>query len=169
MILSYVFFDFLSPTQVQHGSMGQGSVSDKPGGRLAPLGWIKCLLPQLRCHTTLDAVNEGVNSCQKRTSSAFFFWVISQQSQCFKFILCDWRHVHLFQRAAEQKWQLLTSQWPPVCLGPHVRLHATGVGSDSWVPCQAAAITTTWLDMMIFFFLWNDKKFLSCTVKKLKY
>lgn len=47
---------------------------------------------------------------------------------------------------------LLTSQWPPVCLAPHVPLRATDVGApDSCVPCQTAAITTTWMDMMIVF------------------
>lgn len=60
---------------------------------------------------------------------------------------CNLRDV----RDAEQRGQLLTSQWPPVCLGPHVPRRATGVGSpDSCVPCQAAARTTSWLDMMIF-------------------
>lgn len=48
---------------------------------------------------------------------------------------------------------LLTSQWPPVCLGPHVPLRATGVGSpDRCVAFQTAAITTTGLNMMLFFF-----------------
>lgn len=72
----YLFLDFLSPTQVQHGRIRVPESSQwfqiSQGERLAPSGWIECHLPQRRCHTTLDTVNEGDTICQQRTSSAFF-------------------------------------------------------------------------------------------------